>query len=273
MRLLNLFREPTMPELPDVERFKGYLEATALHQEIAAVKVLDADLLESVSTRNFQSQLKGRSFELTSRHGKYLFVGSGTPPFLVMHFGMTGYLSYFRNDKEAPEHARVVFQFTGDFRLAYVCQRKLGLVTLTEDPASFIEARGLGPDALDDGLTLARFRDRLAGRRGALKSALMNQEILAGVGNVYADEILFQAKIDPNTKVDELDDRKLRAVYRTMRRVLRTSIRNNAEIDRLPKSYLLPHRDSDGRCPRCGGGLEKGRVSGRGTYYCPRCQK
>jgi len=262
-----------MPELPDVERFKGYLDANALHQKVAAVEVRDADILERVSARRLRSQLRGRPFESTSRYGKFLFVHRPSPPLLVLHFGMTGYLDYAREDREPPEHARVVLHFAEGHRLAYVCQRKLGLVTLADDRQAFIEKRGLGPDALDEGLTFRAFADRLSGRRGAVKSALMNQAILAGVGNVYADEVLFQAGIAPGRRVDQLDDKELRNLHRTMRRVLKTSIRNNAEISRLPRTYLLPHRDSDGRCPRCDRELKKARISGRGTYLCPHCQE
>jgi len=261
-----------VPELPDVERFKRYLDSTALHQEVARVDVVDADMLENVSKRRLRGQIKGRTFESTSRHGKFLFVNLGEPPQLVLHFGMTGFLDYAQSDRDAPDHTRVSFRFSGGGRLAYVCQRKLGLVTLTDDPAALIEEHGLGPDALDDKLTAERFCELLSGRRGTIKPALMNQGILAGVGNVYADEILFQTRIDPARKIDELDEKTLKEIYRTMRRVLRTSVRNNAEIARLPGNYLLPHREGDGQCPHCGGRLKQKRVSGRGSWFCENCQ-
>ena len=260
-----------MPELPDVERFKHYFDSTALHQQVDSVEVADTDVLEGVSGRRLAGKIEGRAFESTWRHGKFLFVDMGKPPQLVLHFGMTGFLDYARTDPP-PEHARVVFRFGNGYRLAYVCQRKLGLVGLTDDPGDFLQQRDLGPDALGGELTKERFCDLLSGRRGAIKSALMNQSILAGVGNVYADEILFQARIDPGRKVDDLDRKTLGNLYRTMRRVLRTGVRNNAEIGRLPRSYLLRHRDGRGQCPRCGSQLKQKRVSGRSTWFCARCQ-
>jgi formamidopyrimidine-DNA glycosylase len=262
-----------MPELPDVERFKQYLDATALHQEVAAVEVRDAELLETVSARRIRSQLEGRSFESTSRRGKFLFVHPKSPPLLVLHFGMTGHLDYARDEREPPQHTRLRFRFVNGYWLAYVCQRKLGLVTLADDADTFAERRDLGPDALDERLSARQFCARLSGRRGAVKSALMNQAVVAGVGNVYADEILYQLGIMPGRRVDELDAETARKLYRTMRRVLKTSVRRNADVSRLPRTYLLPHRDGDGRCPRCGGELQKARISGRGTWYCPRCQQ
>lgn len=262
-----------MPELPDVERFKQYLDATALHQKVTGVEVRDAQILQGVSSRRLRSHLEGRTFRSTSRHGKFLFVHAGSPPLLVLHFGMTGYLDYARQGRDPPEHARVVFHLADGFRLAYVCQRKLGLVTLTDDAESFVEEHDLGPDALDEDLTSEQFCQRLSGRRGAVKSALMNQAIVAGVGNVYADEILYQAGLKPGRRLDDIDEGTAKRLYRTMRRVLRTCIRHHADITRLPRNYLLRHRDSDGRCPGCGGELKKTRISGRGTWFCPRCQQ
>lgn len=261
-----------MPELPDVECFKTYLDATSLHQEIVATEVHDADILDGISASKFRIRLQGESFEETSRHGKFLFVHLQSPRLLVLHFGMTGYLDYAHND-EIPKHGRVVFRFEGGGRLAYVCQRKLGRVTMTDNRDAFLESQQLGPDALDEHLTARQFAERLAGRRSAVKAALMDQSILAGVGNIYADEILFQAGIAPGRRVAELDDKALRTLYRAMRRVLQTAIRNRAEVSRFPRTYLLRQRDQDGRCPKCGQKLKTTRISGRRTSFCPHCQQ
>ncbi len=261
-----------MPELPDVERFKMYLDATSLHQEIVATEVHDPDVLDGISGRKLRASLEGESFEETSRHGKFLFVQLASPRLLVLHFGMTGYLDYAHKD-EFPKHARVVFRFEGGGRLAYVCQRKLGRVAMTDDRDEFLDSQQLGPDALDEHLTVRRFAERIEGRRSAVKSALMNQSILAGVGNIYADEILFQAGIAPDRRAAELDDKALRTLHRAMRRVLQTAIRNRAEVSRLPKTYLLRRRDQDGPCPKCGHKLKTIRISGRRTSFCPQCQR
>ncbi|MFW6168973.1 MAG: zinc finger domain-containing protein, partial [Planctomycetota bacterium] len=186
--------------------------------------------------------------------------------------GMTGYLDYDQQESAPPAHTRVSFHFISGNRLAYVCQRKLGMVTLADDQQAFIEQHELGPDAMDETLTPRAFCERVAGRRGAIKSILMNQEIVAGLGNVYADEVLFQAGIAPARRVDEFDDKTLRKLYQTMRRVLNTAVRNNAEVSRLPRTYLLRQRAPDGHCPRCGRPLKNLKVGGRGTYLCDHCQ-
>jgi len=261
-----------MPELPDVARFKSYLDATSLHQPIGRAVVHDRDLLEDVSAERLRRTLRGRSFESTDRWGKFLFVELDAGPWLVMHFGMTGYLDYSETSREVPHHTRVTYQFEGGARLAYVCQRRLGRVTLADDLQSFVRSRDMGPDALDEQLDFEAFRRRLAGRGGAVKSALMNQQIVAGIGNVYSDEILFQARVHPKRPVNALGDGQLRSVHRALRKVLRKAVDCNGEIERLPRSYFLPHREGDGLCPRCRRELEQVKVSGRTAHLCPRCQ-
>lgn len=260
-----------MPELPDVVVFKRYLDATALHQRIDNVDVLDRDLLDGVSSKKLRSNLEGAEFESTSTHGKNLFVHiEGHHHCLVLHFGMTGFLKYFKDDDDAPPHTRVRFDFDGGYHLAYDCQRKLGRVSLTHDREAFIDDLGLGPDALSDDLEFDRFSRILNERKAAVKSTLMNQELLAGIGNVYSNEILFQAGIHPDTKVRNLDDDARRNLFQTMRRVLKTAIERQADPEEFPRSWLLPN--IGGNCPRCGTAIVKSKVSGRTAQFCPECQ-
>lgn len=260
-----------MPELPDVVVFKRYLDATAMHQRIANVDVLDRDLLDGVSSKTLRSHLEGTEFGSTSTHGKNLFVHfEGNEEWLLLHFGMTGFLKYFKDDDDAPPHTRVRFDFDSGYHLAYDCQRKLGKVRLTDDRRALIEDLRLGPDVLSDDLDFNRFSDILDERKAAVKSTLMNQRLLAGIGNVYSDEILFQAHIHPETKVVDLDNDAEHLLFRTMRRVLETAIERNADPEEFPHSWLLPHVDGD--CPRCNSTIETTRVAGRTAHFCPQCQ-
>ena len=129
---------------------------------------------------------------------------------------MTGYLDYARQNSETPKHTRILFHLANEYWLAYVSQRKLGLMTLADDAEDFVQQQEMGPDALDDRLTFAQFRQRLEGRRGRIKPALMNQSILAGVGSVYADETLLQSGIAPDRSVADLDEAELRQVHRAL---------------------------------------------------------
>jgi formamidopyrimidine-DNA glycosylase len=143
---------------------------------------------------------------------------------------------------------------------------------MVERPDDLIRDRQLGPDALDDDLSVGALTERLQGTRAAIKSALMNQNLLAGVGNIYSDEILFHSRLHPKTPAGDLDRKTLRALHRNMHKVLNKAIERHARIERLPRSYLLPHRNTDGECPRCGEGLESLKVAGRTAWLCPSCQ-
>lgn len=262
-----------MPELPDVERYKRYVDATALHQRVADVVVHDTEVLEGVSAERLADTLRGETFESTDRHGKYLFLERSGGGALVLHFGMTGSLRYYKHQGDEPEHTQVRLDFEYGYHLSYVAARKLGLVALTDDLRDFARQKELGPDPLADGLDEDAFVELLHGRRGMIKSALMDQSLLAGLGNVYTDEILFQAGVYPRRKVSDLGDDDLRRIYRAMMDVIHTAVARQAEPEEFPDDYLIGHREPGAECPRCGGQVEQVDVSGRTGYYCPTCQK
>lgn len=193
-----------MPELPDVEICKRYVDSTALHQSIASAEVLDDALLDGTSASAVRQALRGTSFEETRRHGKHLFVRRSSARWLGLHFGMSGELTYYERDGGASEYEYFRVDFENGYRLALVIPRKLGRVRLLDDPDAFVAEKELGPDAL--GLDVETFAARLEDRRGMIKSALMDQTVIAGLGNIYADEVLFQAGIHPKTRVQALDE-------------------------------------------------------------------
>ena len=262
-----------MPELPDVAGFQQYFDATALHQPISHVELHDAErLLKGITASKFRRQLQGHAFVGTRRHGKYLFANMDGGGWLVMHFGMTGGLNYHRRAGDRPPYARVVAQFEGGPELSYQDRRKLGRLTIAPDADAFIEAESLGPDALDAELDGNWFRDALANRTGPIKAVLMDQKLVAGIGNVYADEILFQSGIGPDAKAADVGSTRADRLAHAVSEVLKVTAEARGRIDLLPDSYLLSHRDGDGRCPGCDGEIATMRVNGRVTRYCPRCQ-
>ncbi len=262
-----------MPELPDVEVFRQYFEATSLRQTIGRVEVLDAAILDGVSPQQLRERVEDRRFDSGRRHGKYLFAHLGGDDWLAFHFGMTGYLRYFREKEEAaPKYTRLTFHFSGGYALAYSSLRKLGKIAVAENPDGFIKDRGLGPDYLG-GADLKAFREGLQNSRSSLKSALMNQGLFAGIGNIYSDEVLFQARVHPETAAGRLDEETVRRLFQSINEVMRMAIDRDAEPERMPESYLLPHRQKGGRCPVCGGEVKAVKISGRTAYYCPRCQR
>lgn len=259
-----------MPELPDVEVFRRVADPQAFNQSVQHVEARDPGLLDSVTPQALGQALTGHALQASRRHGKLLFLGSDSGAWLVLHFGMSGNLSYLRKGADEPRYTRLVLEFDGGTRLTYENRRRLGRITLADDPESFVRNEGLGPDAWT--LDLAGFRAVLAGKRGAVKPALMDQATLAGLGNIYTDEILFQAGIDPRRPVAELTESALEALHATMDRVLHEAVEHRADPERMPEGWLLPHREADAACPRCGSTLQTPKVGGRTTYVCPHCQ-
>ena len=260
-----------MPELPEVETFKEYLNSTSLHQRITNVAVRDAYVLKRVSPRELARRLKGRRFENSHRHGKHLFVRASDELWLRLHFGMTGSLEYLNHDEASPKTARVLFNFANNRRLAFDDQRKFGEIELIEDVDEFLQTRGLGPDALE--ISFSQFKAIVEKHRGAVKAILLNQQLIAGIGNLYADEILFRSRMHPATEATRLSGDDLRRLFRATRYVLERAIALKTDFNRLPKSWLLTHRGKQGRCPRCGRALESATIGGRTSWFCAHCQK
>ncbi|MGC9554282.1 MAG: Fpg/Nei family DNA glycosylase [Thermoplasmatota archaeon] len=259
-----------MPELPEVEMARRYLDATALHQPIHQVTVKHQRILGNVSAARLRERLVGKEFSESTRHGKYLFARTGEG-WLVFHFGMTGRLTYFKSLDQEPEHDRLLFSFANGYHLSYDCQRLLGRISWAESVESFIAQRQLGPDALR--VSQEDFVGRLGGKRGMVKSALMDQHAIAGIGNIYSDEILFQMDIHPQTGAHRLDRSVWQEMHGVAQDILREAIRRRAEPDDFPDSFLIPRREEGERCPRDGASLQRVRVSGRSAYFCPRHQK
>lgn len=259
-----------MPELPDVESYKRYLDATSLHQPIEAVHVGALRLLRDLTPQSLGRRLHGKALESTRRHGKYLFVRVEDGGWLVLHFGMSGRLRYAGSADALPRDGEMLLRFENGAGLAYLAPRKLGRIAWADDPADYVASQGLGADALE--LDEAGLRALAKGRRGGVKSWLMDQDSLAGIGNLYSDEILFQAGIHPRQAVAALDDAQFRTLARSLGQVLREAIEAQADPGAMPRSFLLPRREAGADCPRCGGRLDELRVAGRTAVFCPNCQ-
>jgi formamidopyrimidine-DNA glycosylase len=259
-----------MPELPDVEAFRRYFDATSLHQEIDTVQVNVPRVLYGITASDLRNRLVGDQFQSSGRVGKYLF-GELKKSWMVFHFGMTGSFQYFSNAADEPDHTAVLIRFGNGYHLAYIDIRKFGLIALTESIDAFVRERNLGPDALS--IREDAFVTLIQGKRGSVKSALMDQSLISGIGNIYSDEILFQAGIHPEKRVEALDETAIHHLFLTLEEVLEAAIEAGAETDKLPDTYLIPHRVKGGVCPRCGQPLHTITISGRTSYFCPQQQK
>ncbi|MEM0999619.1 MAG: DNA-formamidopyrimidine glycosylase family protein [Bacteroidota bacterium] len=259
-----------MPELPEVEGFRKYIVGTALDQRIREVEIADQKVVKD-DPGEFVGQLTGRSFTGTDRVGKYLFLLTDGPQHLMMHFGMTGSPHYYQNEEDAPRFGRVVFHFENGFRLAYNCPRKFGRLTLTAGVAEYCAAKKIGPDAAS--IPWEDFQSRIATRKTPIKAAMMNQSILAGVGNWIVDEVLYQARIHPEERATDLSEADLRLVYDKMIYVIGTALELEAHYPDFPEHFMIHSRWTDsGRpdAPRIA--LDKIKVGGRSTYFDPKVQ-
>ncbi|MFY9397922.1 MAG: DNA-formamidopyrimidine glycosylase family protein [Desulfomonilia bacterium] len=261
-----------MPELPDVEILRRYLQSTCLHKTLAEIDVLEPSLVEGMPAEEFRLALRRKRMTDTVRRGKYLLINLDGLLWMVMHFGMTGGLCYYRQGDPEPDRVRIRFSFDTGYHLAYTSRRNLGRVSLTTSPRDFIRARCLGPDALSPGMDYSLFRRSLCRKKGMIKPALMDQTIIAGIGNIYSDEILFQAGINPARDLHSLAEPQLLKLYTAMKSVLQTAIEHDANPSLLPAPSLLPVRTPGRRCPRCHTVLKMRRISGRSAVFCPRCQ-
>jgi formamidopyrimidine-DNA glycosylase len=258
-----------VPELPDVEGFRRYLARHAQGHRIRALAVPDRAIIRNRSPQELAHELRGRRFGAPHRHGKWLIAPIDGSE-LLLHFGMTGLLRWADDDSDRHPHDRLVFICEGG-ELRYNNMRRFGGVWLAADQPEREAVTGpLGPDAL----TVERdtFRRLLERRRGGIKAALMDQRLIAGVGNLLSDEIVWRARLHPATPVTALNRRRTGRLYEALAAAVSESVR----YGRVPhgERWLTRVRDDrDPRCPRCDTPLLRATIAGRTACWCPRCQR
>ncbi len=257
-----------MPELPDVEIFRQEANKCS-NAKITGVKVRDKGFV-NFSQKEGSAKLKDKILSETMRRGKHLMLLDGDH-ILAMHFGMTGELRCLPADAPLPEYTKFSLFTDNGKSLHYSCTRKLGHIRLVDDKESYINSEVPAPDALD--MDEEDFITALKRKKSMVKSALTDQELISGIGNIYSDEILFHARIHPRQKIHKISDKEIHRLYKKMRYVLEMAIERHADVSAFPDSWLLPYRSEGASCPRCDGELQKIKLSGRGTWLCPECQE
>lgn len=258
-----------MPELPDVEGFRRYLAAHGEGQRVVGVEVPDREIVRNRTPQALGRAVAGARVARPRRHGKWLLAPVGDVE-LMLHFGMTGGLSWSDGDRGRDRYDRlIVVCEQGEPR--YNNMRRFGGVWLARDDAEREAVTGtLGPDAA--ALDREQFEQLLAWRRGGVKAALMDQRLVAGIGNLLSDEILWRAKIKPTATVPSLSPARRRRLYAALHAAVGESIR----YGRVPHGarWLTRVRDDrDAVCPRCKARLRRTTVAGRTACWCPREQR
>src|SRR5439155_15498733 len=273
-----------MPELPEVETVRASLEPKLVGHRFEAVEILDSRLTRPVDPAEVAAELVGECVAAVDRRGKYLIVRFESGLVLLIHLRMTGTLAHSRNGAASKSHVRAVVRLDDGSDVTYRDVRRFGtwLVLRADELDAYFSAR-LGLEPLEPGCSAAGLAERLSGRRAPVKAALLDQRTLAGVGNIYADEALWRARVDPRRPAGELEEGEIRALHRGIRRALEAGIaRQGATLrdyrtpegsaGRMQDEFKVYGRTAE-PCPRCGAPIEKTRLGGRGTWFCPACQR
>ena len=273
-----------MPELPEVETIRRQLAPALEGRRIESVEVLDPRWSEPAPPEAIEDALRGRLIERVGRRGKYLIVSLEDDVHLVMHLRMTGNLLLAAADDD-PLHMRVALGLDDGQRLLFVDVRRFGTgdVLLGDDALTDYFDSRLGVEPLSPDFTAEALKAMARGRRQPVKAFLLTQERVAGVGNIYADEALFRAKIHPLRPVGTLKRRQIEALCEAVVATLEAgidakgaSIDDYRQVDGAQGSFqdrFLVHTREGEPCPRCGTAIRKLRAAGRGTYVCPNCQR
>jgi len=267
-----------MPELPEVETIKNELSPWVMGQSFTQVTILDTELVCGGSAEEVRRGLIGQKVESLGRRGKYLIFHLSNGKSLIMHLRMTGVL--LLNPKGVDRYARAVFHLSNGHRLVFSDRRRLGLIWLVDDADTVVCK--LGPEPLDESFTPGILGQRLSRHHIPVKAALLDQCIVAGIGNMYADEALFAARIHPLRKTDALSPEEVQTLHNSICRVLGaaigskgasvdTYVRPEGELGTAHFDFKVAHRGCE-PCPICGSAIERVPVQNRGTYFCPRCQ-
>lgn len=254
-----------MPELPEVATYQKYFHYTALHKKVTDVSVEDERVVLG-SVDELTEALVGQKFEDTDRIGKYLFIRLSSGQWLSLHFGMTGRLKYFKDKEDQHRFTKVLFSLDNGYHLSFVCPRILGRVGITDSPAAYRKEKKLGEDALK--LSLEEFRETMSGRTGLLKPLLMNQKVVAGLGNWIVDDILYQTGLHPKIPANQLRDDQIKAIYDKMQYIVETAIELEARYHDFPDHFLITHREEGASSTIYKGNITRMVVGGRGTYIC-----
>ncbi len=259
-----------MPELPEVEVYKQYFDGTSLGHKIVDIDIDDPKLVKQVDGV-FRNALVSNSFTKSERIGKFFFAHLSSGKIVVFHFGLTGNFYYFNESEDIPRFTRVLFHFDNGFKLAFVNMRKFGWVDLIEDVEIYRQKRGLGPDAQK--ISYEDFYEKFRKRKSLIKPKLLDQKLMAGIGNWIADEILYQSQLHPESNIENLSDEEIRLIYDKMQHILEVAVREDANYELFPDYFFIHIRkNAEARCFHTGGPIEKIEVGGRGTYFSPQYQ-
>jgi formamidopyrimidine-DNA glycosylase len=268
-----------MPELPEVETIVRELRNHVVGLKITGVEILDAKAIQRITPSQFRKNITGKIIQSLERRGKYLIFKLSGGSYLIIHLRMTGGLLV--NPGDLMKWARVIFRLGNGDEFVFADRRRLGVVYLVKRIEDVLIR--MGDEPLTGEFTHLVLVNKLKGRAAPIKAVLLDQSVVAGVGNMYADEALFKAGIHPETPAGKLPVTRVRALHRAIREVLANAIESKgASVD----TYMRPQGDRGAAqdyfnvahrrnelCKVCNTPIQRIAIRGRGTYFCPKCQK
>jgi formamidopyrimidine-DNA glycosylase len=269
-----------MPELPEVETIKTELAPHVIGRNIKGVTLLWEGIVRQPSVAEFCSHIVGQKITTLARRGKYLLVSLSRGDLLIVHLKMTGSLLVGRDSQEPPRFTRAIIHLDRGTSIFFRDPRKFGLMRLVKDKDSVVGE--LGPEPLEPEFTPGLLQKLLARRQAPIKALLCDQNFIAGIGNMYADEALFAARIHPLRTGASLSIEETKRLHRAIRQVLKAgighkgaSVQNYYRPNGTTGTAHFDFKVAHGRgknCPLCGTPIQRITVRGRGTYLCPKCQ-
>jgi formamidopyrimidine-DNA glycosylase len=269
-----------MPELPEVETIKNELLPHVKERTIEDIVIIRPSTVRDSTPEEFKSCLIGRRIEDLQRHGKYLVFDLDNGGHFAMHMKLSGSLWVKKNEADAPDYVKAVFTLDDGTKIFLRDPRAFARMWLVGDVCEITDK--LGPEPLTAEFTPGVLVERLKGKSAPIKSLLIDQAVIAGIGNMYADEILYAAKVDPRRAASSLSKEELGGIYKAIRTILPQGIaskgasvqdffRPSGDTGMEQFNFKVAHQKK-ATCP-CGGPIERIVVRGRGTYFCPNCQK
>jgi formamidopyrimidine-DNA glycosylase len=275
-----------MPELPEVETVVNGLRPVVVERKIIDIEVREKNLIgfPKADVKKFKDELLNSKITGMDRRGKYIIINLDIKKDMIIHLRMTGKLLVKEVKSFRDKHTHVIFVLDDGQEIRFNNVRKFGRIYLI-DPEQPEQAGGyaeLGPEPLDENLSVEDFKKLFNNRRGIIKSLLMNQKFVAGIGNIYADEILFLSGIKPNRTADTLTGKEKEKIYQNMRDILAKGIKyGGTTFSDYVNAFgekgsfqveLRVYQREDEKCYECATNIKKTKIGGRSTYYCPKCQ-
>lgn len=273
-----------MPELPEVETVRKQLLNHLQHKTIKSINIIHNNVFENQDINKIKLNIKNQTINDIKRRGKWLIFELDNYD-LLSHLRMEGKYLYRKPNEKIEKHELVIFNIDDTFELRYKDTRKFGKMYLInkEDLYKNSPLTKLGLEPWDDNLTTNYLKDKYKNKKLPIKTVLLDQSIITGIGNIYADEILFLSKINPHKKCNELNDKELKLIIENTKKVLEKAIKEGGTTIRSYTSEegvsgrfqnnLLVHKRENEKCLVCNNIIIRDKIGGRSTYYCNKCQK